>query len=87
MPSLVERARELLADASFPTRRDDLVEHATARGGHEDQDGVLHGLTLLPEGTYSSLDEVLAALEHHDQRASRIDGPTSGHRDVVSPDD
>jgi len=54
------RVRKALQGKDFPAWRNDLVAYATDRG--EVDDKVLAALAELPEGHYTGIDEVLAAV-------------------------
>lgn len=54
------RVRKALQGMDFPAERNDLVAYATDRG--ESDDATLTALGALPEGRYSSLDDVVAAV-------------------------
>jgi hypothetical protein len=81
MANMIDRAREALSDTEFPADRNTLVVSATEHG--DAGEDVLHALTVLPEGIYSSLDHVTATLRADDDRSV----PTSGRRDIVRDDD
>ena len=54
------RVRKALQGKDFPAWRNDLVTYATERG--EVDEKLLSALAELPEGHYTDLDEVLAAV-------------------------
>jgi hypothetical protein len=56
------RVRKALQGADFPAERNDLVAYATDRG--ESDDATLTALAALPEGRYSSIDDVVDAVPH-----------------------
>ncbi|NMO93860.1 DUF2795 domain-containing protein [Actinomycetospora sp. TBRC 11914] len=85
MSSVTDRAREALSDTEFPADRNTLLVRATEHGGAADD--VLHALTVLPEGTYGSLDAVVAGLGADHERGDDEGAPTSGRPDVVRDDD
>lgn len=85
MSSVIDRVREALSDTEFPAQRNTLVERATEHGGAEED--VLHALTVLPEGTYSSLDEVAAGLRADHELGTDAGSPTSEPMDIVRDDD
>lgn len=85
MSSVIDRAREALSDTEFPAERDTLIVRATQHGGADED--VLHALTVLPEGTYSSLDDVVAGLDADHERGDDAGSPTSAPMDIVSDDD
>ena len=84
MSSLTDRAREALTDTAFPADRNTLIVRATQHGETED---VLHALTVLPEGTYRTLDDVVSGLEADHERGDDEGEPTSEPMDLVSDDD
>lgn len=81
MTNMIGRAREALSETEFPADRNTLIVSATEHG--DAGEDVLHALTVLPEGTYGSMDEVTATLRADDERSV----PTSGRRDIVRDDD
>lgn len=86
MASVIDRTCEALSGTEFPADRDALLVRATEDGG-AGQD-VLHALTVLPEGVYGSLEDVVAGLHADHERGD--DGrsvPTSGRSDIVRDDD
>ena len=85
MATVIERAREALGDTEFPVDRNTLIVRATEHGGAADD--VLHAITVLPEGIYASLDDVVAELEADDERGDDRGAPESGRPDVVRDDD
>jgi hypothetical protein len=82
--TVTERAREALTDTAFPADRNTLIVRATQHGETED---VLHALTVLPEGTYRSLEDVVAGLDAEHQRGDDQGSPTSEPMDLVEDDD
>jgi hypothetical protein len=54
------RVRKALQGKDFPAERNDLVAYVTDRG--EVDDATLTALSSLPEGRYSSVDEVVDAV-------------------------
>jgi hypothetical protein len=54
------RVRKALQGKDFPAERNDLVAYVTDRG--EVDDATLTALGALPEGRYSSIDEVVDAV-------------------------
>jgi hypothetical protein len=82
--TLTDRAREALTDTAFPADRNTLIVRATQRGETED---VLHALTVLPEGLYRSLDDVVSGLEADHERGDDEGEPTSQPIDIVRDDD
>ena len=54
------RVRKALQGMDFPARRNDLVAYATDRGQFDD--ATLTALASLPEGPYSSLDDIVASV-------------------------
>jgi hypothetical protein len=54
------RVRKALQGKDFPADRNDLVAYATDRG--EIDDATLTALGALPEGSYASVDDVVAAV-------------------------
>jgi hypothetical protein len=85
MSSVTEGAREALTDTEFPTDRNTLIVRATEHGGATED--VLHALTVLPEGIYRSLDDVVAGLDADHERGDDEGAPTSGRPDIVRDDD
>jgi hypothetical protein len=85
MASVTDRAREALSETEFPVDRNTLLERATERGGAADD--VLHAIAVLPEGVYSSLDDVVAGLHADHEQGLDRGGPTSGRPDIVRDDD
>ncbi|MFC5061285.1 DUF2795 domain-containing protein [Actinomycetospora atypica] len=85
MSSVIDRAREALSDTEFPAQRNTLLERATEHGDADED--VLHALTVLPEGVYSSLDEVAAGLAADHERGEDGGSPTSAPMDIISDDD
>jgi hypothetical protein len=85
MSSVIDRAREALSDTEFPAERNTLIVRATQHGGAEED--VLHALTVLPEGTYGSLDDVVAGLDADHERGADAGSPTSAPMDIVRDDD
>ena len=82
---MIGRAREALGDTEFPADRNTLLVSATEHG--DAADDVLHALTVLPEGIYSSVDHVTATLRADDAPGGERSVPTSGRRDIVRDDD
>lgn len=85
MSSVIDGAREALSGTEFPTDRNTLIVRATERGGATDD--VLHALTVLPEGIYRSLEDVVAGLDAEHERGDDQGAPTSGRPDIVRDDD
>lgn len=85
MSDVIDRARAALSDTEFPAERNTLVVGATEHGGADED--VLHALTVLPEGIYTSLDEVAAGLQADHERGADQGSPTSAPMDVVRDDD
>ena len=54
------RVRKALQGKDFPAERNDLVAYATDRG--EIDDATLTALGALPEGSYASIDDVVASV-------------------------
>jgi Protein of unknown function (DUF2795) len=53
------RLRKALQGKDFPASRNDLVAYATDRGDADEK--VVAVLSALPEGTYTNMDEAIAA--------------------------
>lgn len=85
MASVTDRAREALSDTEFPTDRNTLIVRATEHGGATEE--VLHALAVLPEGTYRSLDDVVAGLDAEHEHGDDEGAPTTGRTDIVRDDD
>ena len=85
MSSVTDRAREALSDTEFPTDRNTLIVRATQHGGAADD--VLHAITVLPEGIYGSLEDVVAGLHTEHEQGDDRGEPTSGRLDIVRDDD
>jgi hypothetical protein len=85
MASVIDRAREALSDTDFPADRNTLLVRATEHGGSTED--LMHAIAVLPEGIYTSLDDVVAGLRADHERGDDEGSPTSGRPDIVRDDD